>query len=162
WVARESDWSFGLSRDGEQIYLVGPDGVTWIDGVDYDEHPFDGFSQARDVDGDGWFMSPTPTQGAANVRPPLPPVVINEIMYHPLGDTEDDVGPEYVELYNHGPVAIDVSGWSFSRGIDLAFPPGTVIPANGYLVVAKDPLLVTNTYGLANVLGPYEGVLSNF
>ncbi|GMU24258.1 MAG: hypothetical protein AMXMBFR13_43330 [Phycisphaerae bacterium] len=162
WLSNENDWGFGLSSGGEQLHLVAPDGVTWVDGVDYGQHSFPGHSQALDLDEDGWFMSPSPTPGAANVRPSAPPVVINEIMYQPLGDTPEDVGPEYLELHNRGGATVDVSGWALGRGIDYDFPPGTLLAAGGYLVIAKDPLLVQNTYGLSGVLGPYEGILSNF
>ena len=45
----------------------------------------------------------------------LPGVVINEIHYD-----EDDktLRAEFIELYNPGDAAVDISGWYFSNGID--------------------------------------------
>ena len=38
-------------------------------------------------------------------------VVINEIMYHPASELTTE---EYIELYNTGAVAVDVSGWKIT------------------------------------------------
>jgi hypothetical protein len=62
-------------------------------------------------------------------------VIINEIYYYPDSDLQLE---EYVELYNRGNTPVDVSGWSFSQGIQFMFPQGTIVAANGYLVVARD------------------------
>jgi len=35
----------------------------------------------------------------------------------------------------------------FSDGIAITFPAATVIPANGYLIIAKDPAAFTDCYG---------------
>ena len=79
-------------------------------------------------------------------------VVINEIMYSSIFDEGER---EFVELYNRGANAIDLTGWRFSKGIDFDFADGTIIPAGGYIVVAKDPEWVRSTYDLgAEVVGP--------
>ncbi len=65
----------------------------------------------------------------------LPQVVINEVHYNPAGD---GAGLQFVELYNAEPDPVDLSGWSFTEGIDLIFPEGTEIGAGGFLVVAAD------------------------
>ena len=36
-------------------------------------------------------------------------------------------------------VNIDLSGWSLANGIDFKFASGTIIPAGGFLIVAKNP-----------------------
>jgi hypothetical protein len=88
-----------------------------------------------------------------------PPVVINELQYHPASD---DHGEEYVELYNTGAVAVDLSGWRFSDGIVYAFPAGISIPPGGYVVVGHDPATVESVYGIGGVLGPFvSGRLDN-
>ena len=63
-------------------------------------------------------------------------VVFNEIMYHPEGD---EAALEWLELHNQMGVDVDLSGWSLSRGVRFVFPPGTILPGRGYLVVASDP-----------------------
>ncbi|HVR75469.1 MAG TPA: lamin tail domain-containing protein [Planctomycetota bacterium] len=118
------------------------------------EPEFAGYSEAR-LPGDARAFSRAadPTPGAANAHSASDAVVINEIMYHPI---DNDNRKEYVELHNKGGVAIDLTGWSFSSGIDFTMPGGTIIPAGGYLVIARDPELVRTIYGLgaAQVIGP--------
>ena len=63
-------------------------------------------------------------------------VVINEIMYHPSSELTSE---EYIELYNPGAGAVDLSGWKFSNGVQFTFPAATSIPAGGYLVATANP-----------------------
>ena len=73
-------------------------------------------------------------------------VVINEIMYHPLSDSKGD---EYLELYNAGGAAVDLTGWCFVEGIDLCFTPGATIDPGQYLVLAADAAQFLATYGFS-------------
>ena len=86
--------------------------------------------------------------------------VINEIHYDP--DVKVDL-VEYVELYNPGTIAIDISGWYFSDGLNFEFGPGSTIPAGGCVVVAQDTGQVISKYGISALLvyGPFTGQLSN-
>jgi hypothetical protein len=89
----------------------------------------------------------------------VPPIVINELQYHPASD---DHGEEYIELYNSGAITVDLSGWQFSDGIYYTFPVSASIPPGGYVVVGHDPATVEAVYGVSGVLGPFEsGSLSN-
>ncbi|MFH1740559.1 MAG: CotH kinase family protein [bacterium] len=87
-------------------------------------------------------------------------IVINEILYHPASDDSDE---EYIELMNTSSSAVDLTRWSFSRGISFYFPPATSIPPGGFLVVARDRNRFLETYGSlsAQVLGDFDGSLSN-
>ena len=85
-------------------------------------------------------------------------VVFNEIMYHP---PSNEAALEWVELHNQMAVNVDLSRWSLSGGIDFAFPEGTVIPGQGYLVIASSPVDLMAVTGLTNVLGPFQGRLAN-
>lgn len=89
-------------------------------------------------------------------------VVINEINYDPI-DIGDEGGGlrEFVELYNPGPDAVNLTGYEFTNGITFTFPAGTGLAADSYLVVVKTPThrLWRNTR--YPVLGPFEGKLSN-
>ncbi len=86
----------------------------------------------------------------------LPPndavIAFNEIHYNPPGT--GDAG-EWIELFNMMSVNVDLSDWRIAGGVDYAFAAGTVIPAGGYLVVAKTP------GSIAGALGPFTGTLSN-
>src|SRR3954463_6290945 len=61
-------------------------------------------------------------------------VVISEIMFHP---SSGDDGQEYIELYNKGDAAANLTGWNFDKGITYSFSGGSLNP-NSYLVVAAD------------------------
>lgn len=74
-------------------------------------------------------------------------VVINEIMYHPRVDGDNG---EYVELYNTGTETVDLSGWSFTEGIDFVFPQGTLIPGGGYLVVCRNEIFLRQFYAIGS------------
>ena len=85
--------------------------------------------------------------------------VINEIYYEP---PDKNVPEEFVELYNPGPTAIDLSRWRFADGITFTFPEGTLIGAGAYLVVAEDPETLRASFGSSiPVLGPFVGQLDN-
>ncbi|MDD4736326.1 MAG: lamin tail domain-containing protein, partial [Kiritimatiellae bacterium] len=151
---------FNLSSYGETVYLKGPGGTGLVDAVEFGGLP-NGMSYGRYPDGGAHWGMQQPTEAAANYPFELGDVVINEIMFHPISGEDRD---EYIELYNQGEAVVDVSGWRLSGGVELVFPSGCVIPADGYLVAAKDPEHVSAVYealSQANTVGPYEGKLSD-
>ncbi len=85
-------------------------------------------------------------------------LVISEIMYR-TGAWADGRTLEFVELYNSEPTPADIGGWRLGGEIRYVFPQGTVIPGEGFLVVAASPGQVEEEYGLSGVLGGYEGSL---
>ena len=86
-------------------------------------------------------------------------VVINEIMYHPSSENTDE---EFIELYNSGSAAVDITGWKFTSGVNFTLPAGSVIPAGGYLVVAANAGAFQAKYpGVTNFVAGWTGVLSN-
>lgn len=65
---------------------------------------------------------------------PIPPIVINEISFQP----EKGSAHQFIEIYNHKDIAVDVSNWSL-EGVDFTFPAGTSInPREAVLIVADD------------------------
>ncbi|MBA7673176.1 hypothetical protein ES703_81364 [subsurface metagenome] len=118
------------------------------------------------------------TPGWANAPPKVGPIVINEIMYHPdwpEGGSYNNDDYEYIELYNitGSPVTLydyeTNEPWKFTDGIDFTFPasPNEItIPANGYLLVVKNPAAFAWRYPSVplppeRILGPYGGRLRN-
>ncbi len=78
-------------------------------------------------------------------------LVVSELMYNPPGASEDT---EWIELMNISAGPLDLSEASFV-GIDYAFPLGTVLPAGGHLVVAKNPAAFAAAYpAFAGTLAP--------
>ena len=69
--------------------------------------------------------------------PPEGPIRINEIHYNPSPAQGSNDHYEFLELVNLTSEPVDLSGWRFSAGISHTFANGTVIPAGGYLVLAK-------------------------
>lgn len=67
-------------------------------------------------------------------------ISITEIMYAPEGA---DAGREWIELYNGGGAAVDLTGWKFSEGgvnHGLVLSQGVAsVPAGGYAIVADNP-----------------------
>lgn len=169
---------FAISATGEPVLLLAPHplGLRLVDAVNVPATP-NGVSFGRHPDGGGPFTLMEfltfgtaghnslaefrMGQGARNSGALVESVVINEIMYHPATEPEEDF--EYIELFNRGPVGIDLSGWVM-RGVgNYEFPAGTTIDAGGYLVLASNPAALIAKHGLnpAIVFGPYSGRLSN-
>ncbi|MBI4606252.1 MAG: lamin tail domain-containing protein [Planctomycetes bacterium] len=117
-----------------------------------------GYSDARFPDGTGDFgYAPQPTPGAPNEIDVSRDVSINEVFYNaPAGSTAS----EFIELFNRGAEPVDLTGWSFTKGVSFTFPAGA-IPPGGYLVVAADPASLEAAHGIAGVLGPWSGSLSS-
>lgn len=111
--------------------------------------------------------------GATNGAPKVGPIIINEVMYHPVdgvGGVDNDVD-EYVELHNITTIPVDVAGWKFKGDSDFTFPAGAAIRAGDYaLLVGFDPANSSSAgafrakYGLTNsvrLFGPYSTKLPN-
>lgn len=85
------------------------------------------------------------------VTQPFPP---------PPGKEEDYEDPQeardWVELHNAGAEAADLAGWSLTDNVNQpakwVFPPGTVLPAGGYLVVMCDKRQEANGAASADYL----------
>ena len=90
---------------------------------------------------------------------------ISEIMYHPADPaTEgpevaftDDDDFEYVELVNTGTVDLDISGVSFSNGIQFTFPADTSLPHGERILVVRNLAAFETRYGTGmTVAGEYQ------
>ncbi len=119
------------------------------------------------------------TFGAANSGPKVGPIVITEIMYHPLdiGTTDNSID-EFIELRNitgadvllYDPAA-PTNTWRLTELVDFKFPQGRTLAAGKVAIIANinpaNPALQAAfraKYGLAadvQVFGPYSGKLDN-
>ena len=126
---------FGLKASGQSVFLVNSNGTRILDAVRFDAQPED-ISWGRYPDGDEEFHAMTVlTPSARNSGIVRHDVGLNEIMYNPISGSSAD---EFVELYNKGTNAIDLSQWRISGGIGFIFPTNIIIPPHGYFVVAHD------------------------
>ena len=84
-------------------------------------------------------------------------VVINEVNY----DSGSDADPwEYVELFNAGGTAVDLSGWRIANAVSFTIPGGTMLGSGQYLLISQHPAELASRYAVSS-LGPFEGRLSN-
>ena len=85
-------------------------------------------------------------------------VVVNEVMYHPLTRDPRD---EFIELHNRSDRSVDLSGWRLSGGIDFEFQNGVIPPGGFLLVAANQAQFLARFPQVGNVLGDWNGRLSN-
>jgi hypothetical protein len=156
----ENQLGFRLSAEGETVYLMDPSKTRVIDAVHFSGQQ-NGVSTGRTPDGAADFSRlEAKTPGGPNVRQRIADVVINEIMYDPITGSEDY---QYVELFNRATAPVSLGGWQLEGGITYTIPGGTILPAKGYLVIAKNATcLLTNYPSLtgANTLGNFSGALA--
>ncbi len=156
----EPQLGFALSAAGETIYFKNPDGSRVLDALKFTAQE-NGVSFGRYPNGGAdWYRQAANSLGGSNGPPLVNPVGINEIMYHGLSSLDDD---QYVELYNRGNSAVNLTGWKFVAGINFSFPSNTVIRPKSFLVVAANAARLLANYpqlNHTNLLGNFSGRLS--
>jgi hypothetical protein len=121
------------------------------------------------------------TLGSANSAPRIGPVVINEVMYHPVDEAGNvEVADyEFVELHNLSGNSVPLfdpanpaNTWRVTGAVTFRFPSGVSLPARGYvLLVHFDPVAdgaaasaFRAGHGLppgVALYGPFSGRLGN-
>lgn len=145
--------------DNNRVFLYGAGRLALVDAVRVDDRPI-----ARSPDGTGrWLFPKAPTFGAVNSFDLEDAIVINEIFYHayPQQDPFVEREEEWFELYNRSAASVNLTGWKIGGGIGFSFPADTVIPAGGYLVVARDSAALAIKHPDATILGDYSGSLGD-
>lgn len=122
--------------------------------------------------------------GATNTYPLVGPVVISEIMFHPVTGSGTNLAEvpeeEYVEVENLSAATVPLrdapdhpeNPWRLAGGIDFDFPTNTSLPALGRLLIVNfDPVASPAAlssfrlkYGVpasVGVMGPFSGRLGN-
>jgi hypothetical protein len=104
---------------------------------------------------------------ALDETPLLPPteplnvgLVINEIHYDSEPKTEF---VEFIELLNTNSTPLDISGCTFSDGINFTFPANTILAATEYLVITENPDELAAKFAIppGTQIFQYSGSLSN-
>jgi len=136
------------------------------------KHLLNGLSNSpifwRDISSIGWAVllffsgSLAQTTNARDVLGPssrTTPIAFSEIMYKPA-PRMDGKNLEFVEIYNSNPWFQDISGYQVTcADMNYAFPAGTTIASNSFIVLAAAPADVQSVYGITNIMGPYTGSL---
>ncbi len=91
------------------------------------------------------------------------PVVINEIMYHPLQPAfgAEPVDEEYIELVNRSATNVNLAGWRFTKGVTFTFPSVTLLPGRYLVVVGNAMTFDTKFPTVEPVVGNWAGTLGN-
>jgi hypothetical protein len=161
-----SHFQFGLNELGETVYLSSGSGGELAGGYCIDE---DFKAAENDVTFGRYIKSPAsandvdfvamanPTKGYANSDPNVGPVVISEIMYHPVSNGY----AEYIELRNITASTVALydpadpnNTWLFTDedgGIEYYFPTDANIPASGYLLLVKNLVAFEAEFGSPSV-----------
>ena len=148
---------FESSGNSIKLFLIDSSN-TVLDACSVSLEDGQSFQQAY-PDGSGdFYIGFSGTKNASNDPDRFSNVVINELMVEPVTGERDG---EFIELFNKGNESIDLSAWAFTDGVDYNFPGGTILPSNGYLVVAANPQITAAAFPNATVLGPYLGNLAN-
>ncbi len=170
---------FGLSKDGESLYLSylpGQSGVDRVvDAVSFKAQITDR-SLGRFEDGNPFLVAMPLTKNQANA-PGNPDIIINEIMYYTgTVDSADIPIGEFIELMNPIDKVVELQNqngpWRIDGGIGFTFPDSvSLAPGEQLLIVDFDPTdqnsldLFYTKFGIVDssitILGPYEGKLSN-
>ncbi len=168
-IFEEGATGLDLSSTRVQLFLTQPNLERVVSGVNVgsdivDNPHLEDTSEARIPDGSlQWVNSDTPTLGAANDYAFETRIVINELHYNPMpfNPAFGNLETEFIELYNRGEEAVDLTGFEFDRGVDFVFPDGTTIEPDEYLVIAGNVNVHESVYFIQGILGPWEGTLSN-
>ncbi|MCC7375888.1 MAG: lamin tail domain-containing protein [Verrucomicrobiales bacterium] len=157
----ENQLGFRLNAAGETVTIFNPTLTRVVDAVRVGAQE-NGVSTGRYPDGTPeWRRLKTVTQGNENTAFRVSDIVINEIMFAPISQNDDD---EYVELYNRTAASVDLTDWTLSDGVDFRFPAGTTIQAGGYVVVTRDRTRFLTNYPAVQpgiVFGNFSGSLAN-
>lgn len=131
-LVKDVDFGFGLGK-GDEVVLFDPAG-TEVDAYAYENTaPLSDWSRCPDGTGD-WAPATAATPGAANdcsVTPSSGSIAINEVDSQPA---------DWVEFYNAGDAALDISGYEIRDNSDdhrWKFLPGTEIAAGQFLLVEE-------------------------
>jgi len=157
----ETQMGFVIDMEGSRVGLRDAQDERLVDFVSFGATS-NGVSLGRYPDGAPSFHElAAATAGTNNAALLIRDVVINEIMFHPISNDDND---EYIELHNRTAAPVNVGNWRISDGITYVIPANTVIPAGGYLVVARSVTNLIAKYpqlNATNTAGNFSGKLSD-
>jgi hypothetical protein len=187
-VRYRSTTGVALNNDADTARLLAPDGRE-VDTFSY-TNPRPDQSYSRTADGTGaWTDSyppspgqsnrpatptPTPTAGPTPTPTPTgtPGLRLNEILPRPglvdwNGDGTADAEDEWVELYNAGPAAVDLTGWQLDDianggSAPYTFPAGTTLAPGAFALIFRSDsnVALNNDADTVRLLGP-DGALAD-
>ncbi|MFT5409295.1 MAG: hypothetical protein ACI9NC_002016, partial [Verrucomicrobiales bacterium] len=152
---------FGTVDGGTDVAAWERSASAGIDGGDFSKNvtqlipETSYFSRVRAVNSAGTSWAPSSEVFTTNAAAALG-VVINEVHYDAAPKTER---AEFVELFNAGDVAVDLSAWQLEGVGGYIFPNSTTLSAGAFLVVAEDVATMLSKFGVTTT-HEYAGKLS--
>jgi hypothetical protein len=130
-VIEEAQLGFGFGAvDAARLFR--PGGTVLVDSHAWTAHAPTSWGRCPDTQG-GFVATTAPTKGAANACAAVTTAVkVNEV------ESNGGVPGDWVEFVNTSAQPVDLSGYVFRDNVDgpgYVLPSGTVIPANGFLVL---------------------------
>lgn len=130
--------NFGYTPESNQLLVLKNNEGAIIQAIKIKDKPiaFDPLNKA-------WQYPAEPTPNTSNSFNRRTEIVINEILYHnrptysdPINDVAySETALEWIELHNRSNQTVDLSGWRLQNAIEFAFPEGTQLPPNAFLVL---------------------------
>lgn len=170
-VANFGPLGYGLGSTTDQVRLFDNNNTLismveyvdslWPRGSDGGGRTLELFDVAQPInDPANWFDGCIGGSPGAPYTPCSNSVIFSEVNYNssPALNSND-----WVELHNNTGTALNLSNWKLLDDNDLnvyTLPPGTVLPANGYLVLAQTPVLFNAVHPNVTALGPFNFNLS--
>lgn len=165
---------FGLSNSSDSITIYDNNAAVVYNMAYWDSSPWqkttDGMGRTMELRSstanpllpESWFAGCIGGSPGAAYTPCNDPVVISELNYNSI--IQFNPG-DWIELHNTTSNAIDISLWELRDREDtnvFAFPAGTMLPANGYIVVVHDSAMFkANFPNVSNYIGQMEFNMSN-
>ncbi|MFI3298696.1 MAG: lamin tail domain-containing protein [Rikenellaceae bacterium] len=142
-VYKDTDFTFGISSSGDNIYLVDASGEL-VDSLVLPEAEEGMASYGRTTDGGsilGWFITATPGESNAggNTETPDEPVEVSS----PICINESSYDSDFIELYNTSDEVVSLAGYVLSddKGFDSSeaytIPEGVEIAPQGFYLATK-------------------------
>ncbi|MCA9264516.1 MAG: lamin tail domain-containing protein, partial [Planctomycetales bacterium] len=162
-----------LIDDGAVIYLNGQE----IQRIRMPDGPIDGTTAATESPTTSDFDDPITLpdelfvvgQNTLSVEvhrgPFLSPVVVMGLEIAAVevvtpAQPQTDPDEQWIELYNRGTEAVDISNWAFADGVSFDVPAGTIVQPGEYVVVANDEVELAAKYPEVRILGEFSGNIS--
>jgi hypothetical protein len=113
---------------------------------------------ARSIDSGDWSGPVSEIYAVGSTQADSSNLVVSEIMYNPSPPTQAEINAgildgdqfEYIEFLNISSSEIDLTGVTFTDGIDFTFPPGlnSLLPAGEHVLVVKNSDAIDLRHGV--------------
>lgn len=168
-IATAGQLDFGFSNSTETLRIINESGQTVVTMTYDDANPWppaaDGYGRTLEIKdittdpglAENWFAGCIGGSPGTGPTPCTEQIILSEINYKSSVDA--DAG-DWIEIYNTGAAAVDISNWAFSDDDDdhvFTIPAGTVVAPFGYFVLFNDVERFEARFpSVTNIAGPFD------